>query len=44
MSDFKQDFSSTFGAEDTEWLIAILHRELEIGSDDFVLKENYQSK
>lgn len=41
LSDFHDDFAKTFGEEDTEWLIAILHRELEIGPDETVNKDNY---
>ncbi|KAJ8317781.1 hypothetical protein KUTeg_004668, partial [Tegillarca granosa] len=39
LTSFKDDFKQTFGDEDTEWLIKILHRELEVDfctSDDMV--------
>lgn len=41
LNDFNEEFEKTFGEEDTEWLLAILHRELEIGSDEIVNRDNY---
>ncbi|XP_060075701.1 uncharacterized protein LOC132555370 isoform X1 [Ylistrum balloti] len=41
LTDFKEDFDKTFGEEDTEWLLAILHRELEIGAEEIVKRDNY---
>jgi hypothetical protein len=36
------DFQKTFGDEDTEWLLAILHRELLVQQDEMVTFQNFQ--
>ncbi|OWF40248.1 uncharacterized protein LOC110464067 [Mizuhopecten yessoensis] len=41
LTDFKEDFDKTFGEDDTEWLLAILHRELDISTEEMVNKDNY---
>ncbi|XP_063448619.1 uncharacterized protein LOC134728118 [Mytilus trossulus] len=41
LEDFKLDFEQTFGEEDTEWLLAILHRELMVEHDENVSFENF---
>lgn len=41
LEDFKLDFEQTFGEEDTEWLLAILHRELMVEHAENVSFENF---
>lgn len=41
LEDFKVDFEATFGDEDTEWLLAILHRELLVQLDGNVTNQNF---
>jgi hypothetical protein len=38
------DFQKTFGDEDTEWLLAILHRELLVQQDEMVTFRNFIGK
>lgn len=38
--DFKEDFEKTFGSVDSEWLLAILHRELMV-QDEHVFFSNF---
>ena len=38
------DFQKTFGDEDTEWLLAILHRELLVQQDEMVTFQNFIGK
>ncbi|KAK3083627.1 hypothetical protein FSP39_000492, partial [Pinctada imbricata] len=41
LTDFKEDFAQTFGEQDTEWLLAILHREMEVQNDEILLKDKF---
>ena len=41
LEDFMADFQKTFGDEDTEWLLAILHRELLVQQDEMVTFQNF---
>ena len=41
LKDFQEDFAQTFGEQDTEWLLAILHREMGVENDEVLYKDKY---
>lgn len=39
--DFQEELDRDFGANDTEWLIGIIQRELDCDQSDFIIKDTF---